>query len=161
MRSQHSRSTVPSLGKKGLYLIMASDNSSILDSVTQASDCLNITFKQLNIMFSFLWLILPHCYPGLKLLFAYLCSWLGWVQGYCFRCLQFHFFLIMADLLFSLLAADLLFHPHMAPLCHVQDCRTMGNPGRGTVQYNKTRKTTLHLESWGPGGTLFCTTKGT
>ena len=37
----------------------------------------------------------------------------------------------------------------------------MGNPGRGTVQYNKTRKTTLHLESWGPGGTLFCTTKGT
>ena len=32
--------------------------------------------------------------------------------------------------------------------CHVQHCRAMGNPGRGTVQYNKTHKT-LTFRKWG------------
>ena len=35
----------------------------------------------------------------------------------------------------------------------------MGNPGRGTAWYSKTRETLLHLENGCPGGTLLHRTK--
>ena len=138
-RSQRSRSTVPAPGNTGLSLIMASNNSSHLDAVTRAPDCLNLHFNN--------WIscLVPcdWCRLAVNPAESFYLPTHDRDSNECKAAVA-----AVCTFTFPARGRPPLPAPRWAPLCCAQRCRAIGKPGRGVVQYNRTLKT-LTFRKWG------------